>query len=148
MQTMPEEPGDDTPPPLARIIEALLFVGGTPLTYQRARGILRGLSAEQFQETLDQLQRDYRWQRRPYQIETRGAGVVLALQTKYQFLETRLLGGLREARLSSAAIDVLAIVAYRQPATREEIDTVRGLESSSTLRQLVRRGLVRVLQRG
>ena len=52
------------------------------------------------------------------------------------------------ARLSAASIDVLALVAYRQPTTKQEIDTLRGTDCGSLLRQLVRRGLVAVLHRG
>jgi segregation and condensation protein B len=57
-------------------------------------------------------------------------------------------GRQREARLSPAAIDVLALVAYRQPATRQEIDNLRGADSGALLRQLVRRNLIAVVQRG
>lgn len=137
-----------SPPPLHRIIEALLFVGGAPLTFERARGIVRGLNEEQFTGAVHRLERDYRQQNRPYQVEPRGAGFVLALKKKYQMVQQRLLGGLREARLSNAAVDVLALVAYRQPTTREEVDSLRGADSGGILRQLIRRGLVQVLHRG
>ncbi len=60
----------------------------------------------------------------------------------------KLHGGVREARLSTAAVDVLALVAYRQPATKAEIDSLRGGESGALLRQLVRRGLIQVVYRG
>jgi len=141
--TEPAEP--EMPPPVHRIVEALLFVGGAPLTFDKARGIVRGLSEEQFEEAVEQLQRDYRKQNRPYHIEPRGKGVVLTLKQKYQIVQTRLMGGLREARLSNTAVDVLALVAYQQPATRSEVDALRGGESGTLLRQLIRRGLVQVL---
>jgi segregation and condensation protein B len=54
---------------------------------------------------------------------------------------------MREARLSPAAIDVLALVAYRQPATKQEIDSIRGTESGHLLRQLVRRRLIDIVHR-
>ena len=54
----------------------------------------------------------------------------------------------REARLSTAAIDVLALVAYRQPATKQEIEAIRGTESGHLLRQLVRRRLIAIVHRG
>jgi segregation and condensation protein B len=59
----------------------------------------------------------------------------------------RLYGSMREARLSQAALDVLALVAYRQPVTKQEVESLRGAESGGVLRQLVRLGLVAV-QRG
>jgi len=137
-----EEPA--TPPPALRIIEALLFVGGAPLTAKRAREILRGLGQEQFDEAVAQLNDDYRRQLRPYHIQPQGAGWVLALRPRYRPVVDKLYGGVREARLSTGAIDVLAVVAYRQPITKAEVDNFRGAESGSLLRQLVRRGLIQI----
>jgi segregation and condensation protein B len=138
-----EEPA--TPPPALRIIEALLFVGGTPLTAKRAREILRGLSEEQFDGAITQLNADYRRQARPYAIQPQGAGWVLTLRPSYRQVIDKLYGGVREARLSTAAIDVLALVAYRQPVSKSDVDTMRGADSGALLRQLVRRGLVQIM---
>jgi len=141
----PNEP--TAPPPLHRIIEALLFVGGAPLTAERACESIRGLTATQFVQALDQLNRDYRQQGRPYRIQPREQGFELVLQPRFRPILDRLYGSLREARLSPQALDVLALVAYRQPVTRQEVESLRGGESSSVLRQLVRYGLIAV-QRG
>ncbi|MBL8797269.1 MAG: SMC-Scp complex subunit ScpB [Planctomycetia bacterium] len=136
------------PPPPKRIVEALLFVGGAPLTAERAAEAVRGLTPEQLQEAIADLNRDYREQGRPYAIVPKEHGWVLTLRPRYRPVIDRLYGSNREARLSQQVIDVLALVAYRQPATRQEIDTFRGAESGSLLRQLVRRGLIAVVQRG
>jgi segregation and condensation protein B len=143
----PRPAGSADPPPLARVIEALLFVGGAPLTPQGACEAVRGLTPEQFVEVIDGLNRDYRQQGRPYRIQPRERGYVLTLHTRYRPVLDKLYGTTREARLSPAAIDVLALVAYRQPATKQEIDSLRGADSGHLLRQLVRRGLVTVSQR-
>jgi segregation and condensation protein B len=137
-----------SPPEPRRVLEALLFVGGEPLTATRACAIVRGLSPEQFQSTIDALNHDYRRQGRPYSILPQGQGFVLAVRPRYRSIADKLMGGVREARLSTAAIDVLALVAYRQPATKAEVDALRGAESGSLLRQLVRRGLIQVVYRG
>lgn len=143
----PNDP-DQAPPSLTRVIEALLFVGGAPLTDQRARDILRGLTAEQFTQVVAGLNQDYRQQGRPYTIQPQSGGFVLTLKPRYRGVLEKLYGTAREARLSTVAVDVLALVAYRQPITKEEIDSLRGAESGALLRQLVRRGLVAVVQRG
>ncbi len=85
--------------------------------------------------------------KRPYAIVPQGDGYVLALRPNFQGVLEKVYGGQREARLSMAAIDVLALVAYRQPATKAEVDSLRGADSASLLRQLVRRGLVQVAYR-
>ena len=135
------------PPPLLRIVEALLFVGGPPLTAERAGEAVRGLTPATFAQAVDTLNRDYRRQGRPYRVQARERGYELALLPRYRGVLERLYGSTREARLSPAALDVLALVAYRQPITRQEVEALRGAESSSPLRQLVRLGLIAV-QRG
>jgi len=141
------EPVSAAPPPVLRVLEALLFVGGAPLTPARAEESVRGLTPEQFAAALQTLNHDYRRQGRPYAIEPRGDGFVLLLKPRYRGVQEKLYGATREARLSTAAIDVLSLVAYRQPATKQEIDSLRGAESGALLRQLVRRGLVTVVRR-
>jgi segregation and condensation protein B len=143
----PSRPEPPSPPAPPRILEALLFVGGVPLTAQRACQVIRGMTAEQFTKTIDDLNRGYRRQNRPYNIQPRDQGYVLALRPKFRGVMDKVFGGVREARLSTQAIDVLALVAYRQPATKVEVDGLRGAESGPLLRQLVRRGLIQVVYR-
>jgi len=130
------------PPPLKRILEALLFVGGLPLTAARAADIVRGLTPGDFQAAIEELNQEYREYRRPYEIASKRDGFVFALRPGFEQVLTQLYGGTRQARLSPAALDVLAVVAYRQPINRADIDALRGARSSAVLRQLVRRGLV------
>ena len=137
----------ESPPPPARIVEALLFVGGPPLTPARAGEIVRNLTADQFRGVVDDLNREYRRQNRPYVIHASDAGYVLALKPQFRGVKERLAGSPREARLSPGALDVLALVAYRQPLQKAEIDSQRGNDSRSPLQQLVRLGLVAVESR-
>jgi len=138
----------EAPPPLVRIVEALLFVGGAPLTADRAGETIRGLGEHQFVEVIAALNAEYRAQGRPYSIQAQGDGYVMALRPRFRSVPEKLYGGPRAARLSPTVIDVLALVAYRQPATKQEIDTLRGHDCGAMLRQLVRRGLVAVVHRG
>src|SRR5262249_55696733 len=109
---------------------------------------IRGLTETQYHQIIDGLNRAYRQQGRPYCIQVQGQGHVLTLRPRFREVVERLHGRQREARLSPAAIDVLALVAYRQPATKQEIDNLRGADSGALLRQLVRRNLIAVVQRG
>jgi segregation and condensation protein B len=138
----------NAPPPAKRIIEALLFVGGNPLTHTGAADAIHGLTLEQFTEAVDSLNQDYRRQGRPYVVRLHDRGYSLELRSKYKPVWEKLYGSMREARLSTAAIDVLALVAYRQPTTKQEIESIRGAESGHLLRQLVRRRLIAVAHRG
>src|SRR5205809_4684278 len=87
---MKSEPA--TPPPLERIVEALLFVGGAPLTTERARAAVRGLTAEQLAQIIDELNRDYRQQGRPYRVLHREQGYELTLQPRFRPVLDRLYG--------------------------------------------------------
>jgi segregation and condensation protein B len=98
-------------------------------------------------QLLDGLNRDYRQQGRPYRVQHRTQGYELALQPRFRRVLDRLFGSTREARLSPATLTVLALVAYRQPVTKQEVDSLRGAESGAALRSLVRLGLIS-LQRG
>ena len=136
------------PPSLPHVLEALVFVGGAPLTAERAATAIRGLTSAQFTQAIAALNQDYRRQARPYFIQALGQGFSLALRPRFRQVVERLYGQTREARLSAPAIDVLSLVAYRQPVTKQEIDSIRGAESAALIRQLVRRNLIAVVQRG
>jgi segregation and condensation protein B len=138
----------ETPPPAPeQIVEAMLFVGGHPLTPATACAAVRGLTPEAFRAAVDTLNRRYRSQNRPYLVQPRDGGFVLAVQPAYRGLRERLFGGPREARLSPQAVDVLSVVAYRQPVGKAAIDAIRGTDGGSVLRQLVRLGLIAVQHR-
>jgi segregation and condensation protein B len=136
-----------SPPPEERLVEAMLFLGGPPLTPARAVEAVRGLVPERLAEAVERLNRAYRLQGRPYHIQIRDQGYELVLRPRFNRVIDRLIGSPREARLSPQALDVLALVAYRQPVTRAEVEGLRGVDSAGPLRQLVRLGLVAV-QRG
>jgi segregation and condensation protein B len=138
----------EQPPPPVSILEAMLFVSSIPLTVERAAEVIRGLSPAQYQAGIDELSRSYRTQGRPYVIHKEDQGHVLSLRPTFRFVLEKLYGSGREARLGQPAVEVLAIVAYRQPVTREEVETIRGHSSGAHLRQLLRRGLIGVVGRG
>jgi segregation and condensation protein B len=138
----PAPPPDDTPPPVTAIIEAMLFAGGPPLTAAQAVKGVRGLTPETFRESVDSLAKKYRDQRRPYAVRPRGDGFALAARPEFRAVKDRLHGGPREARLGQPALDVLSLVAYRQPIAKADLDALRGADAGPPLRQLVRLGLV------
>src|SRR5437763_7509747 len=72
-----------TPPPPARIVEALLFAGGQPLAPERVGAVVRGLSPDHVRELIDELNRTYRRQNRPYAIQATDQGYILTLRPRY-----------------------------------------------------------------
>lgn len=134
-------------PSAEKIAEAMLFAGGPPLTAEKFAVALR-VPTDTLHQAVADLNKKYRSQNRPYSVQPREAGYVLAVKPAYRGLREKLYGGPRETRLSQPALDVLSVVAYRQPVDKAEIDTVRGADSGAVLRQLVRLGLLAVAARG
>ncbi len=129
------------------ILEAMLFVGnrqGEPLTSQGAAGLMRGVEPCEIPDLVGQLNRRYADRGCPYQVVAEGPGYRLAMRPECSGLRDQFYGRMREARLSQAAIDVLAIVAYKQPIAAEQVRGLRGTSSSHLLAQLVRRRLLRI----
>ena len=129
------------------ILEAMLFVGSAdnaPHSSRQLAGLMRGVGPREIGELVQQLNDDYAANNCPYQIVSEGAGYRLALRESMAGLRARFGGRVREARLSPVAIEVLAIVAYHQPVTGEEVSDARGRSSGGVLSQLVRRQLLRI----
>lgn len=129
------------------LFEAMLFVGNRenrPLTAAKAAELMRDVSPEEIPTLVDELNAGYESGNCPYQIVAEGDGYRLILRKAFYPLRNRLYGKIREARLSQAAIDVLALVAYKQPVSGEQVNKLRGKPSSHILAQLVRRGLLRL----
>lgn len=125
-----------------RLIEALLFVTRDPLTAADAGRAVRGLTPEHFHQIIEMLNAGYRRQARPYFAVRSGDGYRLALRHRHRGVLERLYGGVKEARLTPAAVEALAIVAFRQPVSKTDVDSLRGQDSGPLLRQLIKRGLI------
>ena len=129
------------------ILEAMLFVGNLenePLTARKAAELMRGVDSREIPDLVKELNQRYRDNGCPYSIVGEGAGYRMALQGEFCPVRNKFYGRVREARLSQAAKEVLAIVAYRQPLTSEQMTTLRGTPSGHLLTQLVRRCLLGV----
>lgn len=129
------------------ILEAMLFVGhpqNEPLTARHVSSLMRGVLPEEIDELVGELNEQYNAEQTPYYIASEGAGYRLVLRDEFSTLREQFYGRVREARLSQAVIDTLAIVAYHQPVGLKEIDQLRGKPSGAILSQLVRRQLVKI----
>lgn len=134
----------------ASVLEAILFVGrpdNEPITSAEVARLMRGVRPIEIDELVIELNEAYDREQAPYRIASAGAGYRMELRPEYDRLCRRVYGKLKEVRLSQAAIDCLAIVAYKQPVRREDVDKLRGKASGGPLSLLVRRGLLR-LDRG
>lgn len=127
------------------ILEAMLFVGDAgnePLQAERVAQLIRGVEEEEVEQLVHDLNAVYESTGRPYEIRTEATGFRLALREEFHRVSDRFYGRVREAKLSQAAVEVLALVAYNQPLTSHRVNEMRGHPSGPILSQLVRRELL------
>lgn len=128
---------------LKPIVESLLFVSDGPLRCER---ICEALEAERgaVLKVLAELEADYRDARRGFYLQQVAEGYQLRTRPEYADWVLRL-NKTRPVRFSRAALEALAIIAYRQPVTRAEIDYLRGVDSGGVIKTLLERHLIRIL---
>jgi len=130
---------------IKRVVEALLFASPDPLPLTKIRDVtdtILPLRPRQLRQILDELKEDYLGQQRAFQLEEIAQGYVLRTHEEYAPYLDLLHRQKRWEKLSHASTEVLAIVAYRQPITRPQIDAIRGVDSSGSLMQLLERQLI------
>ncbi len=130
-------PGDKQ---LAAAIESLLFVSGRPLERAELRKLL-DVDEAKLQSTLQVLEQDLGDQGRGIRLQLLGEQVQLVTAPENARYVAALLGLPMTAKLTSAALETLAVIAYRQPITRGQIESVRGVNSDRALASLLQHGL-------
>jgi segregation and condensation protein B len=143
-----QSPADDALPVTPRmIVEGMLFVGaedGRPLASREMAAHIRDVSPAEVDVLVAELNDAYREVGSAYEIVAVGGGYAMHLRDDLEKVRARFSGRERAAKLTSAALEVLSIVAYRQGVTGEQVSSLRGSQSRAILAQLVRRQLVRV----
>jgi segregation and condensation protein B len=136
------EPAALDPAQLKALVEALLFATDKPLTVQRLRQLTRVPDLPRIQAMVDEIQADFA--SRGLVLQEVSGGYLFRTHPAYSAWVQQLIQG-RPVRLSRAQLETLAIVGYRQPITRPEIDQIRGVDSGGTLKVLLDRHLIRIL---
>src|ERR1700736_3011558 len=126
---------------LAAAIESLLFVSGRPLERAELRKLL-DVDEEKLQSALQVLEHDLEGLNRGIRLQLLGEQVQLVTAPENARYVAALLGLPMTAKLTSAALETLAVIGYRQPITRAQIEAVRGVNSDRALASLVQHGLV------
>lgn len=139
-------PLDETKPKLEMkervgIVEAILFVTGNAV---EKKDICRAmeLTEGELEETLDALESGYDFDRRGLRLLRFGAHVQLATRPDYAPYVEKLLQPVQKQSLSQAVMETLAVIAYRQPVTKAEIEQARGVKCDYSVQSLVTKGLI------
>ena len=131
---------------LRSIVESLLFAAGEPLALSRIEKIATGYERRQIVGVLGALSEEYERDERGFRlIQVAGGWQLRTPRENSEFV--RELRAERPVRLTRPSLETLAIVAYRQPVTRPEIEAIRGVDVDAVLATLLERRLIRVLGR-
>jgi segregation and condensation protein B len=128
-----------------RIVEALLFSSNAPLSFLKIREVVetfQPIKPRVLRELIDELKEDYLSQQRAYRLEEIAEGFVLRTCAEYSHFIDLLHRNKRTEKLSPASTEVLAIIAYRQPITRAQIETIRGVDCTGVMQNLLERQLI------
>jgi segregation and condensation protein B len=147
---------------LQNIIEALLFSAQKPLSIQEITAAIKGAEDDLSSDTpnefkhvknadvaaaLEELKVEYIQQGRAFQLVEKAEGWQLATDPGFAKWVRQLFPAAKPARLSAPALETLAIIAYRQPITRADVEAVRGVNIDGVLQTLMERGLVKIAGR-
>ena len=127
-----------------RIIEALLFSSDKPLTHIQIKEVLEELDAQAIKSLITQLKNEYADSGRSFNIMEVAGGYQFCTDPQYAPWLKKLYRRSRTEKLSHPSLETVAIVAYRQPITRQEVEGIRGVSVEGVLKTLMERSLVRI----
>jgi segregation and condensation protein B len=126
-----------------RIVEALVLSSSEPISAAKLAEIVPSCEADEIKELVNALNGEYAEQDRSFEIWEVAGGFQIRTRAEFSGYLQKLQKE-RALRLSQAALETLAIIAYRQPVTRAEIEDVRGVDAGATVKSLLERHLIRI----
>ena len=128
------------------VVEAVLFASDEPLTVARLAGIVE-TTAKQAKESIETLNEKYKANNNTFRIEQIAGGYQMLTLSPYNYWLKKLLRARSDSKLSPAALETLAIIAYKQPIIRADIEAIRGVAAGEMIRSLMYKGLVKIVGR-
>ena len=128
------------------VIEAVLFASDEPVTLLKLAAIVE-TTGQQCRQCIEQLNERYQTSQSAFRIEQIAGGLQMLTLPCYNLWLQKLIRVRGESKLSPASIETLAIIAYKQPAIRADIEAIRGVASAEMIRGLMSKGLVKMVGR-
>jgi len=130
---------------LDNVVLALLFASDEPLSARKLSAIVDDVDVGDIRDSIERLGARIRMTSPCIQLESVAGGWQLSTNPEYAGYIARLYSGRRKQRLSRAALETLAIIAYKQPVTRADIENIRGVSCGGVLTTLLERTLIRIV---
>lgn len=142
----PTETKADPEVTIESVIEAVLFASDEPVTLLKLAAIVE-TTGQQCRQCIEQLNERYQTSQSAFRIEQIAGGLQMLTLPCYNLWLQKLIRVRGESKLSPASIETLAIIAYKQPAIRADIEAIRGVASAEMIRGLMSKGLVKMVGR-
>lgn len=133
---------------LAKLLEAALFASPRPIPTEELAALDTEASPAAVQSALDELREHYDVDGHGVELVEQGGGYQILTRPEYTEAIERAQMAVRPQRLSGAALETLAIIAYRQPIGRADVAEIRGVDAGAILKSLLERGMIEVVGRG
>ena len=148
-ENSPTPPQDSSmsPTQIKSILEAILFAANEPISIKQFTQVLGDVSTHDIREQLIALEDDYQAANRSFQLIEIANGFQVCSRPEYRDWIEKFYTRQVRVRLSPPALETLAIVAYKQPVTRTEVEEIRGVNSDSVVNSLIQKGLIRITGR-
>ena len=144
--TQETEPQPEEVPTVESVLEAILFATDEPLTDSKLAGIVE-TSTKQVRESIEALNAKYAAEKHAFRIEQIAGGYQMLTLNTYNAWLRKMLRARSDNKLSPAAMETLAIIAYKQPIIRADIEAIRGVAVGEVIRSLMYKGLVKIAGR-
>jgi segregation and condensation protein B len=133
---------------LKGVVEALIFASDEPIPSRQIQDIVEDATPSQIRKAIESLNLEYKQSSRAFQIVEVAGGYQMVTREAYSQWLRRLFQKKIKSRLSQAALETLAVIAFRQPVSRTEVDAIRGVNSDGVVRTLLERKLITLSGRG
>lgn len=127
---------------LKKIVEALIFASDSPITENRIKNIIQELDSTRINVIIDELNTEYYQNDHAFKIVRLAGGFQFITRSEYAQYIKQYYKGRARSKLSRAALETLAIIAFKQPISRPEIDSIRGVNSDGVVKNLLERNLI------
>jgi segregation and condensation protein B len=132
---------------LKKTLESLLFVSDLPLSSKKVAAFLKEATVDEVDQAFTALKDEINNLDRSFQLVQVAEGYQIVTRTEYHRWAKELYKVISKTRLSKASLEALAIIAYKQPVTRAEVEAIRGVEVSNLIQSLLEKRMVRILGR-
>jgi len=146
-KTSVQVPGIEDDTEAKRVIEAILFTASKPVTVPDLKRALSGMGASKIDQFVRELQSEYEREGRSFRIREIAGGFECATDPKYAPWIMKLELQKRAKNATQSALETLAILAYKQPVTRAEVEDLRGVDVSGVLNTLLEKNLIKIVGR-